>query len=282
MSFQQKNPDEDYYIGKIIGQGSTSVVKECYKKEEPKHKYAVKVLEKSTFQKREWYHLSNEITILKGLKHDNIISLGEIYETNQSLFIFMEYVNGGELFEEVGVKGPLSEAGSSRVIYQIADALDYLHSHCITHRDLKLENILVCKDSTSDDIRIKLSDFGLSKKMKLSDTEMMKTRCGTPAYVAPEIILAQEYSNKVDVWSLGVIMFVMIYCKYPFNGDSLSQIFDNIMSGKLDFPSESIQTSQEAQHLLRELLEVNPEKRPCAKDVLQHPWIQSNISPINS
>jgi serine/threonine protein kinase len=272
--FIQKDPYEDYYIGPVIGKGAFSVVQECHKKQQPKMKYAVKVFDKSAFQQQEWLQVANEIAILKEIKHNNIISLEGLYETEQSLFIFMEYVSGGELFTEVGHFGPLSEACASRVVYQIADALLYLHSQSITHRDLKLENVLVCKDPCNGYLRVKLSDFGLSKKMALSSEEMMKTRCGTPAYAAPEILNGQEYTYKVDIWALGVIMFVMLYLKYPFTGDTLFEMYDNILAGKMDFPDESAKSSPQAQRLLGKLLEIDPQKRPSAGQVLEDEWVQ--------
>jgi len=277
--FKQKDPLEDYSFGKIIGNGSFSVVKECFSKKYST-KYCAKIIDKSCFREKEWYHISNEISILKSIRHNNIIHFEEIYETGQSLFIIMECVNGGELFTEVGENGPLSEKSASHILKQIGDGVSYLHDNNITHRDLKLENILIYKEA-SGIISIRLTDFGLSKKMNLSDEQFMRTRCGTPAYVAPEVILGLDYTKMIDIWSIGVVLYVMLFCKYPFQGETVSEIYNNITSGKLNFPQSALKNplSNEVKDLIGNLLQVAPERRFSTKEILNHPWIVNNGQP---
>lgn len=263
-TYRQCDVREDYIIGKEIGKGSFSVVSECTNKR-TLERFALKSIEKSKVI--ECKQIENEIKILKISSHSNIIQLIEVYETKDFLYLVMELIGGGELYGQVIEFGPFNELKTHYIFCQLLEAVKYLHSIHITHRDLKLENILI-----SDNLQLKLSDFGLSKILKPSDIEMMKTRCGTPSYAAPEILMGESYSNAVDLWSLGVVLYLMSYCQYPFFATNIYQMYDLITSGTIVFPDES-ESSNDLQDLIRGLLRVDITKRYSLEDVSNHPWI---------
>lgn len=263
-TYKQYDVREDYSIGKDIGKGSFSTVNECTNKSTGE-RFALKSIEKSKIV--ECRQIENEIKILKRSSHPNIIQLIEVYETQDFLYIVMELISGGELYGQVLETGPFNEQKVHHLFNQLVEAVKYLHSIHITHRDLKLENILV-----SDNLQLKLSDFGLSKMFTLSDIEMMKTRVGTPCYVAPEILMGESYTNTVDLWSLGVILYLMSYCQYPFIACNIYQMYELITSGKIEFP-EQTESSVDLQDLIRGLLKVDIKERFTLEDIINHPWI---------
>lgn len=262
-SYKQYDVREDYTIGKDIGKGSFSTVHECTNRISG-DRFALKSIEKSKIV--ECRQIENEIKILKKASHPNIIQLIEVYETKDYLYIVMELISGGELYGQVLETGPFIEMKTHHLFHQLLEAIKYLHSIHITHRDLKLENILI-----SDNLQLKLSDFGLSKMLTLSDTEMMKTRVGTPCYVAPEILMGECYTNAVDLWSLGVILYLMSYCQYPFFASNIYQMYELVTSGKVEFP-EQTEISGDLQDLIRGLLKVDSKQRFTLEDVTNHPW----------
>jgi len=257
-----KDVHVDYFIGQIIGTGSFSTVSECYHKITGET-FAVKTISKQTFRNCR-QAIENEIRILKKSSHSNIIKLFKIYDNEDYLYLIMELIRGGELFTEISDNGAFTEIRANKIFSQIFDGVKYLHSFNITHRDLKLENILI--DSQS---RVKLSDFGLSKILEPSDEEFMKTRCGTPCYVAPEILLGENYTSSVDIWSMGVILYVMVYSRYPFQSSCLHSTYESIIHGNFDLPCT---VSNELQDLLKGLLKVKD--RFTLDDIANHAWMK--------
>jgi len=183
-------------------------------------------------------------------------------------------VTGGELFDRIVSKGSYSEADASSVIATLCGALDYLHAKKIVHRDLKPENILY--GSTAENADIKVADFGLARIV--SGKDMMKTACGTPGYVAPEILKNKGYdSGAVDLWSVGVILYILLCGFPPFYEEELPALFEQILHARYDFPSpwwDNI--SEDAKKLVQALLTIDPKQRATAEDVLQKKWITGN------
>lgn len=188
----------------------------------------------------------------------------------------MELVTGGELFDRIVQKSSYTEAEAAATIRTLCDALKYLHAKKIVHRDLKPENILYASDA--EDADIKVADFGLARVV--SGKDLMKTACGTPGYVAPEILKNQGYdSGAVDLWSTGVILYILLCGFPPFYEEELPALFDQILNARFDFPSPWWdKISKEAKQLVHGLLCIDPKKRLTAEQVLEHPWVNGKAS----
>jgi len=180
----------------------------------------------------------------------------------------MELVDGGELLDYVLERGCLDEAESRELFIQIFEGVKYLHSVAISHRDLKLENILMTKQKN-----IKLSDFGLSKLMETTEDQLMRTRCGTPAYVAPEVLLGEHYTKAVDIWSLGVVLFTILTGEFPFQGNSMAALYENIIGGNIAYP-ENCPCTGLLKDLIEGLLNPEPDERLTINGIENHPWVR--------
>jgi len=199
-----------------------------------------------------------------------------MYETPEKLYLIMELVTGGELFDKIVEKGSYSEKEASTTVKKILKAVEYLHNSGIAHRDLKPENLLL---RSENDTEVMLSDFGLSKI--IGEETMMQTACGTPYYVAPEVLSATGYGPEVDVWSVGVITYLLLCGFPPFYGESLPEVFEQIMKAEYDFPEPYWnEISIEAKDFISKLLVVDPSKRYSAKQALKHPWIELGGSEV--
>ncbi|KAJ6247844.1 serine/threonine-protein kinase dclk3 [Anaeramoeba flamelloides] len=273
-STKQKNvPEtfEDFYqVQEKVGDGTFSVVRKAQHKFTNKT-YAVKILKKSQLDNQKQL-IANEIEILGNLDHPNVIKMKEIFDTPKKIFIVMEYVSGGELFNKLQQVEKFSEHKTAKIIKMILLALQYLHKNKIVHRDLKPENLLYTEEN--DEIIVKLTDFGLSKI--LSSRDMMTTACGTPYYVAPEIIKREPYGPSVDIWSTGVIIYVLLTGCAPFYDDSIPKMFDKIKRGAVTFPlPEWDGLSKEVIEFIKRFLTVDVNKRITIEEALEHPWILS-------
>jgi len=265
--------DDSYKLGKEIGRGAFSVVKEGIRKASGK-KYAIKCISKKLIDKKELQLLEREIEIMKKLSHPNIIQLMEVIDTADTLFLVLEFAAGGELFDAIVNKGQYSEQDAAHIIKQILEAIKYIHSNGIAHRDLKPENLLL---SETDKDFVKIADFGLSKDF---GEEQLQTSCGTPDYVAPEVLLSEPYDMSVDIWSIGVITYVLLCGFPPFWGEGQKELFENIMNGNYDFPDpEWTEVSQEAKDFIKHILVVDPQKRFSAEQCLEDAWIKNNTQP---
>jgi calcium/calmodulin-dependent protein kinase I len=264
---------EKYEIAEELGRGAFSIVKLAIDKE-TKEKFAVKIINKTTIG-QDMGRLATEIAILKQVNHPNIIALKETIDTKNCLFIITEYVSGGELFDRIVQLGSYSETKAATVIRKMVSAIDYLHKEGIVHRDLKPENLLL-KDN-KDDTEIKIADFGLSKIV--SSKVMMQTACGTPGYVAPEILKTQGYDKEVDLWSIGVITYILLCGFPPFYNDNIAELFEQIMRADYDFPHEYWHSiSKEAKDFVSKLLVAEPSERMTSQDALKHPWLNGKSS----
>jgi calcium/calmodulin-dependent protein kinase I len=235
---------------------------------------AIKVVDK-TGAKNKPEMLTNEVNILLKVDHPNIIKLLDLFDSEKVLYFVMEEVTGGELFDRIVEKEQYTEKDAKEVLRHLFDAIKYIHSLGIVHRDLKPENLLLA--SEKDDTLIKLTDFGLSKIY--SKDQMLLTACGTPGYVAPEILLSNGYNPAVDLWSTGVIMYILL-CGYPpFYSENDAQLFESILNGNYHFHSPYWDNiSADAKDLISKLLVVDPKDRLTAADALQHKWLKVGSS----
>ncbi|GCC29466.1 hypothetical protein chiPu_0007908 [Chiloscyllium punctatum] len=221
--------------------------------------------------------LENEIAVLRRIKHENIVALEDIYESPTHFYLVMQLVLGGELFDRILERGVYTEKDASILIQQILDAVKYLHDNGIVHRDLKPENLLYY--SLDENSKIMISDFGLSKML---DMGVMSTACGTPGYVAPEVLDQKPYDKAVDCWSIGVIAYILL-CGYPpFYEETETKLFARISNADYEFDSPFWDDiSEQAKSFVRHLLEKDPTKRFTCEQALRHPWITENIAPLH-
>jgi calcium/calmodulin-dependent protein kinase I len=259
----------DYYVlGDEIGRGGFSVVVEGTSKKDGE-KYAVKIIEKSLIQD-DIKLLRREIEIMKKVSHPSILKLHEIYEDEDKVYIVMELVSGSELFDRIVDRGYYSEKNAINIVKQILSAVAYLHGAGIAHRDLKPENLL-CSGSGDNEI-VKIADFGLSKMFN-NDEELM-TSCGTPGYVAPEVLMCESYDKSVDMWGIGIITYILLAGYPPFYAENDTALFEKIMNAEYDFDDECWDdVSDLAKDFIRHLLVKDPKERYTAEQALKHPWL---------
>ncbi|XP_058847692.1 calcium/calmodulin-dependent protein kinase type IV-like isoform X1 [Acipenser ruthenus] len=283
----------DYYeLESELGRGATSVVFRCRQKG-TQRPYAVKMLKKTnpnclqneTLQLEQTLQASRccmskkvdkkivrtEIGVLLRLSHPNIIKLKEIFETPVEISLVLELVTGGELFDRIVEKGYYSERDAADAVKQILAAVAYLHENGVVHRDLKPENLLYA--TSAPDAPLKIADFGLSKIV--DDQVTMKTVCGTPGYCAPEILRGTAYGPEVDMWSVGVITYILLCGFEPFYDERGDQyMFKKILNCEYDFVSPWWDdVSLNAKDLVRKLIVQDPKKRLSTFQTLQHPWV---------
>uniref|UniRef100_A0A8C3A062 Serine/threonine-protein kinase DCLK2 n=1 Tax=Cyclopterus lumpus TaxID=8103 RepID=A0A8C3A062_CYCLU len=260
---------EKYKVGKVIGDGNFAVVKECVERSTGQE-YALKIIDKARCCGKE-HLIENEVAVLRRVRHPSIIQLIEVDETSSQLFLVMELVKGGDLFDAITSSTKYSERDSSAMVFNLGGAVKYLHQMNIVHRDIKPENLLVCEypDGTKS---LKLGDFGLATVVE----GPLYTVCGTPTYVAPEIIGETGYGLKVDIWAAGVITYILLCGFPPFRSENNVQeeLFDQILRGKLEFPSPDWDAiSLPAKMLISQMLQVNVDTRFTAEEILAHPWV---------
>ncbi|XP_071964629.1 calcium/calmodulin-dependent protein kinase type IV-like [Antedon mediterranea] len=265
-----KDISTKYTLKGVLGRGATSVVYECSENGTEK-KYAAKAIEKKVNQKE----LAVEIKILFKIDHQNIIKLREIFEESRKIYLVLDLVTGGELFDRIVERGQYSERDAAHCVRQICSGVSYLHDNDIVHRDLKPENLLYA--TKDDDAVLMIADFGLSKIM--SDDVQMKTVCGTPGYCAPEILRGpeHEYKNDVDMWSVGVIIYILLCGYEPFYANSDKEIYRKILNVDYQFNSpwwDDVSTN--AKDLISKCIVKT--KRLTANEALQHPWVRESKS----
>ena len=256
-----------YDVAKVLGKGNYAVVKLCTRKKD-KASFAVKVMEKAKLTKEDIDAVAVEVNVLRALKHPNIILLVDTFDEPRFFYIVSELMEGGELFDRIVKRSFYSEADTQKVVRVLADALAYMHKLGYVHRDLKPENILL-KDK-SEDAALKLADFGFARPVG----DGCRTACGTPGYVAPEIISGQKYGTSADCWSLGVITYILL-CGYPpfFNANQ-TVLFRLIRQGKFAFDSPYWDPiSASAKDFVKACLTVEVGKRLNMEQIKTHAWV---------
>ncbi|GBG27413.1 Protein kinase, putative [Hondaea fermentalgiana] len=264
-----------YRVSRTLGTGSFATVKVCTLKEDKNVQRAVKIMNLLTMKAEDAEALETEMQILYDMDHPNIVKLYETYRSKKNVYLVMELMMGGEMFDRIVEKEHYEESMARRDLISIAKALEYCHKQDIVHRDLKPENLLY-SDETNDAV-VKLADFGLAKVCK--EEPFMKTACGTPGYVAPEILQGDKYDFKVDVWSFGVIAYILLCGFPPFYHPNNAELFRQIKRGKYEFPSPYWDdVSQDAKDFINFMLVTNPVERPTISEVLQHKWLQGDAN----
>ena len=273
IQFKKGMIDKDYTIGDVVGSGAFATVRKVYSKANGALK-ALKIIKKQKGQDTARMYL--EVEILKKLIHPNIMQIFEFYEDKKNFYIITEFCEGGELFDKIVEKGTLNEAEAAGMMKQLLSAVSYIHGNNIVHRDLKPENILL--DTKKQNI-LKIIDWGTARFFEKN--KKMNRISGTPYYIAPEVLL-EKYDEKCDVWSCGVIMYILL-CGYPpFNAENDNDIMNKIKIGKFTFPDEEWgQISAEGKDLISKMLTYKPSERVSASDSLMHKWFSSNISKKN-
>ncbi|KAL8577458.1 hypothetical protein ACOMHN_021910 [Nucella lapillus] len=275
-----KELTDKYTLTKVLGRGACGEVRLAFVKGSCE-KFACKIISKKKFSVggssaiNMASQVMGEVRILKSMKHPCIIGIEDVIDTPETLYILLELVEGGELFDKVVSIEKYPEATSKLLFYQMVCACKYLHEQGITHRDLKPENILLATDA--DETLIKVTDFGLSKFVDAGS--MMKTFCGTPTYLAPEILVTAgtgAYTKAIDCWSLGVILFIMLSGYPPFSDERKDMdLPKQIMGGHYTFPKQYWEdVSTDAVDLMKKLMTVDPKKRITLSDALNHPWLK--------
>nr|XP_003473438.2 serine/threonine-protein kinase DCLK3 [Cavia porcellus] len=260
-----------YETGRVIGDGNFAVVKEC-RHRETRQAYAMKIIDKSKLKGKEDI-IDSEILIIQSLSHPNIVKLHEVYEMEMEICLIMEYVQGGDLFDAIIESVKFPEPDAARLIMDLCKALVHMHDKNIVHRDLKPENLLVQRNEDKS-TTLKLADFGLAKHV----VRPVFTVCGTPTYVAPEILSEKGYGLEVDMWAAGVILYILLCGFPPFRSPERDQdeLFNIIQLGNFEFLAPYWDNiSDAAKDLVSRLLVVDPKKRYTAHQVLQHPWIET-------
>ncbi|KJE92025.1 checkpoint and tumor suppressor protein 2 [Capsaspora owczarzaki ATCC 30864] len=264
-------------LRKVLGRGASGEVKLAVDRATGEQ-FAVKIIPKSkanTPKQKE--SVLSEGRILSTISHPSIIRVFDMFETPNTFYIVLELVNGGELFDLIVKESKFKDAEAKFLFRQMLLAVKLLHDNDIAHRDLKPENILITQ--VDDDTLIKLSDFGLAKLVGDANQFRMQTLCGTPNYLAPEVLIGagqKAYSNVVDMWSLGVILFICL-CGYPPFSEEITThtLHEQITKGILNFiPEYWKNVSPDAVDLIKQLIQVDPSKRLTAAAALEHPWLQ--------
>ena len=266
---------DDYdIIPTLLGKGHHGIVHECEHRR-TRLVYACKSIDKSKI--RRFDHVQREIHLLSQINHHGIMKMVDCYEDADRVHIITEKYTGGELFDKISENaspsGCFSEINAARIIKSLLQAVDYLHENDIVHRDIKPENILF---QSSQDDAIKLIDFGLARKHTPGD-QPMRNPVGTAYYMSPEL-LKGKYDKSCDVWSVGIIVYILLCGHPPFNGFTDSDIFESIESGHLGFPNNQAWSdkSDRAKDFIKCLLRREPSRRLTAKEALNHPWITKN------
>jgi len=261
-----------YRLKGVLGTGAFSTVREGrHRSSSTDITYAVKCVNRKKLSEEDEAALLDEVAILKEMKHIHIIRLYDFFIESSTYYLVMERMSGGELFDRIVQKAYYNEKEARDVCKIVLEAVRYCHENNVAHRDLKPENLLLL--SEDDDSAVKIADFGFAKKVY--SKQSLTTQCGTPGYVAPEILEGIPYDTRADMWSVGVILYILLGGYPPFIENNQRDLFRKIRRGEYEFHEEYWGTvSAEAKELISSLLTVKPEKRLDAEQALQNPWIR--------
>ncbi|XP_037731650.1 serine/threonine-protein kinase GE16371-like [Drosophila subpulchrella] len=262
-----------YTLGQIIGDGNFAIVLKIMHRQTG-NLYALKIIDKNKCKGKEHY-IDAEVRVMKKLDHPNIISLIMNVEKHTNMYLVLEYVSGGDLFDAITQATRFSESQSRIMIRHLASAMSYLHSMGIVHRYIKPENLLVELDEHGNVLELKLADFGLACKVN----DLLFAVCGTPTYVAPEILLEVGYGLKIDVWAAGIILYILLCGFPPFVAPDNQQepLFDAIISGIYEFPDPYwSDVGDGVRDLIANMLQSDPNVRFTSEDILDHYWTMEN------
>lgn len=268
------DPYKDYELVNFLGGGGYGKVYRVKHRLTGTHR-AMKIITVKSTSKDQINTLSKEINILKELDHPHIIKVFEFYTNKHNFYIITELCTGGELFDKIIEVKHFSEVEASNIILQILRAVNYLHSNGVIHRDLKPENIMIesNEERNKEFFNIKLIDFGTSDILKRN--KMLKKQIGTSFYIAPDV-LKNSYNEKCDLWSCGVILFILLSGTPPFYGLCEDDIYQKIIYGNYSFKNSIwSQISNKGKDLIKKLLEIDPVKRLSAREAMEHPWFKS-------
>lgn len=264
-----------YELGRMLGQGNFAKVYHA-RNLASGQSVAIKVIDKEKVLRVGMFdQIKREISVMRLVRHPNIVQLYEVMASKAKIYFVMEYVKGGELFNKIA-KGRLKEDAARRYFQQLMGAVDFCHSRGVYHRDLKPENLLLDEDGN-----LKVSDFGLSALGESRRHDgLLHTTCGTPAYVAPEIINKKGYDGaKADIWSCGVILFVLMVGYLPFHDSNLMEMYRKISKGEFKCPSW---LPTDVRKLLTKLLDPNPGTRITIAKLVENPWFKRGFKPAET
>jgi serine/threonine protein kinase len=264
-----------YKLGEQIGEGGYSIVRVGTSNIDKK-KVAVKIVKRQGLTQEDEESLRSEVDILLRLRHPNIVQAFDFFEEVPQFNVILEYIDGGELFDRIVKKTFYNEKEARDLVCIVLSAIKYLHDKNIVHRDLKPENLLLT--SKLDDANIKIADFGFATKVEgLSLT----TQLGTPGYIAPEILSKKPYGKPVDLWSFGVILYILLGGYPPFHDENQKRLFNKIRNGDFQFhPEYWGGVSEEAKNLIRGLLTVDMKQRLTVDQALAHPWLKRSAEDL--
>uniref|UniRef100_A0A673YDT5 non-specific serine/threonine protein kinase n=1 Tax=Salmo trutta TaxID=8032 RepID=A0A673YDT5_SALTR len=260
-----------YEIISTLGKGNFAVVKLARHKV-TKTQVAIKIIDKTRLNPSNLEKIYREVQIMKLLNHPHIIKLYQVMETKDMLYIVTEYAKNGEMFDYLTSNGRMSEDEARKKFGQILTAVDYCHRHHIVHRDLKTENLLL-----DANMNIKLADFGFGNFYNAG--EPLSTWCGSPPYAAPEVFEGKEYEGpQLDIWSLGVVLYVLVCGSLPFDGPSLPALRQRVTEGRFRIP---FFMSEDCENLIRRMLVVDPAKRISVAQIKQHRWMLADPTALH-
>lgn len=255
-----------YVLEGTLGRGQTGLVKlgiNCVTKK----KVAVKIIDRTKLSEQVLSKVEREIAIMKLIEHPHVLGLYDVYESKKHLFLVLEHVSGGELFDYLVKRGRLPLGEARRFFAQMISAVDFCHKHCICHRDLKPENLLLDKK-----MNIKVADFGMAS-LQVGDNAMLETSCGSPHYACPEVIRGEKYDGrKADVWSCGVILYALLVGALPFDDENLRNLLEKVKRGHFSIP---VFIPTDVQEMIKGMITVDPEKRITMEAVKKHPFLTS-------
>ncbi|GLT55761.1 hypothetical protein SLA2020_288540 [Shorea laevis] len=263
---------QKYEVGRLLGQGTFAKVHYA-RSLETGMSVAIKIVDKEKVLKVGMIdQIKQEISLMKLVRHPNVVELYEVMASKTKIYFVMEYAKGGELFNKVA-KGKLKEDAARKYFQQLICAVDYCHSRGVCHRDLKPENLLLDEQGN-----LKVSDFGLSALAQSKHQDgLLHTTCGTPAYVAPEVINRRGYNGfEADVWSCGVILYALLAGYLPFRDSNLMELYRKIGKGEFKFPNWF---APEVRRLISKILDPNPSSRISMAKIMENPWFRRGLEP---